>query len=338
LSYNARVKRLSTKIYSILFLLVLCLLVSVPNRSLAADTSINGSDITVDLFPENPKAYTDTTITLSSYAVDINKAMIVWKNSKNVLLSGYGKTSYSFQTLGPDIGITFIVTITPAESGTPLSKNITIRPQEVDILWESVDGYTPPFYRGKSFVASEGTIKAVAIPNSSTLGSSKGQVTYAWKNGGDAAQSESGYNKDAYVFKNSNLNDSENISVTASSLDGRYNAVSKMNVPIVSPFILFYKKSPTEGTLYNQALGNETTITEAEATIVAEPYFMSLTGQGGNLEYHWQTNNQDITTPTTKNELTVAPTARGGYATISLVIENVALLFQKASASLKLNL
>jgi hypothetical protein len=304
----------------------------------ALDAGIIDSDVTVDIFPENPQAYQDVTITLSSYAADLNKASILWKNGTKTLQSGYGKTTYSFKTLGPDQAISFRVTITLPDSSASLTKVITVNPQEVDTLWESVDGYTPPFYKGKSFVSREGTVKVVAIPNTSTLGTSKGRVTYTWKVDDNTNLAVSGYGKDAYVFKNSSLNETENISVTASSVDGKYTAKNSLEIPIVDPTIIFYKKSPSEGVLYNNALVDEAPLTENEATIIAIPYFLAVRGHELNLTYKWQTNGEDVDTPTIKNELTVHPASRGGYATISLVIENTAMLFQKASSQLKLNL
>jgi hypothetical protein len=305
--------------------------------SQALDTDlVDASDITVNILPENPQPYSETTLSLESFATDLNKARIDWKNGKNILLSGIGKTSYSFTTLGPDVGVGFVISIVPSGSATVITKRVTVSPKELDILWEAVDGYTPPFYRGKSFAPSEGTIRAIAMPNTALLGSTRGNVTYTWKNNASDSSNSSGYNKDSYTWENSNLNIEESITVSASSVDGQYNATKTIRIPISSPEILFYKKSPTEGVLYNKALVGETLITEDEATIVAEPYFLSVKGNEYNLAYQWQTNGNNIATPSTPNQLTVRPTSRGGYATISLIIENTALLFQKASAELKL--
>jgi hypothetical protein len=316
---------------------MLCI-VAVPYYSHALDDSITASDISVDISPSNPQPYSDVTISLSSYAVDINKATIVWKNGKNTLLSGIGKTSYSFKTLGPDVGITFNISITPVESGSPLGKQVTIRPSEVTLLWESANGYVPPFYRGKSFPSSESIIKVVAVPNSASLGSSKGKVVYTWKKNDSTDLGLSGYNKDSYVYQNNNLDTEDKITVQASSVDGIYNATNNATIDIVDPTIVFYKKSPTEGVLYNQALGEEVSIPEDQATIVAVPYFLAIKGNEGDLTYKWQTNGTDIATPLEKTELSIEPASRGGYATISLAIENASLLFQKVSAQLKLNL
>ena len=123
-----------------------------------------------------------------------------------------------------------------------------------------------------------------------------------------------------------------------SSADGLYNAVKNIDVPIVSPKIIFYKKLPTEGVLYGQALNNNYIMTEDEMTIVAEPYFLALKGNEYSFEYQWKINGEDIATPTKKREVTIRPSSRGGYATIDLYMENLKTLFQEVGGSLKINL
>jgi hypothetical protein len=128
------------------------------------------------------------------------------------------------------------------------------------------------------------------------------------------------------------------ISVTAQSVDGNYSAENAISIPVYDPKLVFYKRSPSEGVLYNNALNIETTMPEDEMTIVAEPYFVSLKGNENNFTYSWKTNGTLIDTPSKKSELTVRPTSRGGYAIIDLVIENLNELFQKVSNSLKINI
>ena len=302
------------------------------------DLGLQEGDIAVSTIPENPEPYQDITIKLSSYSTDLNKANIVWQNNNKIVLSGIGETSYSFTALGPNNAAIFNVNITPEGSMTAVSKSIVIKTSEMDVLWESVDGYTPPFYRGKSFVSPEGFIKVVAIPNTDTIKSGRGKIVYSWKDENGAIQNASGYNKDSYVFENNKLNDTEKITVSASSVDSQYNATKNIEIPIVSPKLLFYKKSPTDGVLYNQALVDEATMSEDEMTLVAEPYFLATKGSPDSFDYKWQVNGSDIDTPSTKNELTVRPTERGGFATIGLSIENLDKLFQKVSNQLKLDI
>lgn len=299
---------------------------------------VQGNEINVETIPINPEPYQDVTINLSSYATDLNKAIITWQSDSGTVLSGIGKTSYTFTTKGPDSSTVFNINITPVGSVSTISKTIVITPSEVEIMWESVDGYTPPFYKGKSLPTSGGIIKAVAIPNTGTIKSGSGSISYTWKNSDSTVQEASGYNKNSYVFKNSMFDNASSISVTAQSVDGNYNASNTVDVPIYDSKLVFYKKSPSEGTLYNNALNIETTMPEDEMTIVAEPYFVSLKGHESNFTYGWKINDQPIDTPSKKTELTIRPSSRNGYATIDLVIENLSELFQKVSNSLKINI
>ena len=181
-------------------------------------------------------------------------------------------------------------------------------------------------------------VRVVAIPNTTTIKKGYGSVSYAWRNKDNAVQDASGYNKSAYTFQNSTLDSREDISVTASSVDGLYNATNEISVPITIPQLVFYKKSPTDGILFNQALGDQANVSEDQATVVAVPYYLALKGNESKFTYNWQINDQDIDTPSHKTELTIHPTSHGGYATISFAIENPDTLFQKISKVLTLNL
>lgn len=314
---------------------------SVPTFSRAApEIGIQDSDITIDTIPSNPEPYADVTIQLSSYSTDLSRAMIQWRNGSSLVLSGYGKVTYSFKAPGPDSTAVFTVSIDPAEGGTTITKQVVISPSEIGLLWQAVDSYTPPFYRGKAFPSSEGIIKVVAIPTSTSIKQGKGNISYTWSTGdnNDAQTDGSGFNKDSFTFKNSQLHATEKVAVTATSVDGRYNAANTIDVPIVDPKIIFYKRSPTEGVLYNQGYTTEISVPEDEATIVAAPYNLALVGNENQFTYSWKINDEDIETPSKKTELTIHPTDHGGYATVDVVFENLHTLFQKVSAQVKLDL
>jgi len=295
-------------------------------------------DISISTVPENPRPYEDVTVTLVSFSTDLNKALIQWQNGSNTVLSGYGKIRYTFKTLGPNTNIILNVSITPAGSIESITKRVVISPSDIELIWESLDSYTPPFYRGKSFPSAESLIKVVAIPNTNTIKQGKGSIAYKWKEGDNSVLSASGYNKDSYVFRNSELNNEEQITVTAESVDGQYNATNTINIPIISPKVVFYKKSPTEGVLYNQAYTNETFMADDEITLSAVPYFLAIKGKEDIFSYTWKINGKEIETPTKKTELTIRPASRGGYATIDLTLENLNTLYQKVSGKIKLNL
>lgn len=301
------------------------------------DIGIQDSDVNLSLTPENPEPYQDVTIEVTSYATDLNKASIEWRSGSKIVLSGTGRTKYSFKTLGSNTPTTFQVTIKASEGGDPIIKQISINPSDIEVLWEAVNGYTPPFYKGKSFASSESIIKAVAIPNIKSPQSGR-NVSYTWKNEDEVIQDASGYNKNSYTFQNQAIKGSESVTVLASSVDGQYNATKTVNIPIVEPKIIFYKKSPLDGVVYRKALGDEISMPEDETTIVAEPYFLALKGNENRFTYSWKVNDEDIPTPSKERELTVTPTARGGFATISVVMENLNTLYQTVSGKLKINL
>lgn len=296
------------------------------------------SDVDITIIPENPEPYQNVTIKLVSYATDLNKALIEWRSGSSTILSGYGKISYSFKVFGPNTTTIFDVKITPAGSFGSITKRVSISPSEIGLLWEAVDGYTPPFYKGKSFISRESRLKVVAIPNTNTIKSGTGNISYVWKSNYKTIQNASGYNKSSYVFKNDPLNKTEEITVIASSVDGKYTATKTIDIPIVSPKIIFYEKSPTEGILYNKALSENTFIKEGEMTIVAVPYFLAMEGKEGLFDYKWKINGKSVATPSTKNEITIKPSSRGGYAIIGFTMENIRELFQKVTGQLKLSL
>lgn len=314
-------------------------IVSVPSFSLAeTQIEVQSDEIIIETNPRNPKPYEEVTIKLSSFATDLNKAVITWEGSKGTLQSGIGKTSYSFTASGPNTNTILNITIKPVGSMNTIEKKIMVTPSEIELLWESVDGYTPPFYKGKSFSSKEGFIKAVAIPNTNTIKSGGGSISYSWENNDSAVQNASGYNKNSYIFKTDLFDNQNTIKVVASSVNDNYSAESSLDIRSYSPKIIFYKRSPTEGVLYNKALDSSSPFTEDEMTVVAAPYFLAIKGSEGNFIYNWSINGDKINTPSKKTELTIRPTSRGGYATIGVVFENINKLYQKVTGTLKLTL
>jgi len=324
-----------------LFLIVVFILgiIILPGLSVAeTQIEIQEGDITIETSPKNPQPYQDVTINISSYATDLTKAIITWQSGSNTVLYGIGKTSYSFKTNGVGSANIFNISITPAGSLSSVIKKIAVYPSEIEMMWESVDGYTPPFYKGRSLPIGGGLIKVVAIPNTKTIQSGNGSISYTWKNSDSVIDTASGYNKNSYVFKNSMFDDINNISVEASSVAGNYSAANSVSIPLYKPKIIFYKKSPTDGILYNNSLGKESAMNEDEVTLVAEPYFMSIVGNEDSINYAWKINSNTVATPSKKTEITVRPTSRGGYAIIDLAIENIGELFQKVTGQLKITL
>lgn len=317
---------------------VLMLIIPFYSSSGEAEIEVQEGEISVETNPSNPQPYQDVTINISSYATDLNKAIITWQIGLNTVLTGIGKTKYTLKTDGVDTSIVININIKPIGSINTIIKKVVIIPSEIELMWESYNGYTPPFYKGKTLPTNGSLIKVIAIPNTKIIKTGVGNFSYTWKNNDEVNIDASGYNKNAYIYKNSLFEESNTVTVLVSSIGGNYSGENTIEIPLYKPELIFYKKSPTEGILYGQALNKEVLFDEGESTIVAEPYFLSLKENEENFSYTWKINNEIIDTPYKKREITIKPISKSGYATISLMISNVNDLFQKVSNQLKIKL
>jgi hypothetical protein len=326
---------LRTKIAFPVILGIICFCISSYTH---AAIDIQEDDIIVQVSPSAPQSYQDVTITLSSYATNLNTAQIEWTKSGIVVLTGFGKTSYTFKTDGPDIpsdiGIQIVINGTPE----PITKQLVITPSDVELLWEAVDSYTPPFYKGKALPTQESTVRVTAIP-STKLGQARlGNISYTWKKNDTTQSSASGYKKNVFSFKNDIIETQEKISVDVTSIDNTYTATKSIRIPIVQPELYFYQKNEETGIRYSEILPFETPVLSDEITIVAEPYFLNLKNKTNTYTYQWKINGERIETPLYKKELTIRPTEKGGYATISVIIDGVSSLYQKIQGTIRLTL
>lgn len=297
------------------------------------------NDISIKANPTNPNPFSPITLTVTSFATDLNKASIEWRSGGKIVFSGVGKTSYSFNVGGPNTSVSFEITILPEGETGVIRKNFSIGVSDMDILWEAVDSYTPPFYKGKALPSKEGQLKLVAYPNTSGLSqATQKNITYTWKNNFETIKSASGTGKNKYIFTNSELKNIEKISVLVSGPNNSYNAEKSLTINMIEPEIIFYKKSPLEGILYENAITQNEYLEEDEITFVVEPYFLSYKNGASGFKYDWKINGESTSLPSNPRELTVRPQARGGYATLEFSIENLTKLFQNVVGSLRVEL
>ncbi len=315
--------------------IVITFFVYAPHNTYAEAKVVSG-DINIEIIPDNPEPYTDVTVKLGSYATDLNRASIDWKINSKTVLSGIGRTTYTFKTGGPNTATVINLNILP-DNGITITRQVVVVPSEIEMLWQAVDAYTPAFYKGKALPTQESKIKVVAFPNTINVAkANKKNMVYTWTRGGSSAQDASGYGRDSFTFFNNVLSDTEHIGLSASSVDNAYSATGTLDIGIIKPSLLFYKKSPINGILYDEALSGSTTMTEDEMTVVAEPYYMNR--NSSDLAYNWKINNESIETPNKRTELTIRPASRGGYATIALTVESITKLFQSVTNNIRINL
>jgi len=295
-----------------------------------SDTSAVSSDILVNITPPNPAPNENTTITLKSFVDNLDNALITWSVSGKNVSSGIGKKSFSINA--PSAGLETNVVATLSLPDGIIEKKIIIKPVVMTLLWQATDSYVPPFYRGKALPTPDSEVKVVAMPevkSGSTFVSPQNMV-YAWKKDYTNNVDGSGYGKDAFTFINDYLENSNNISVTASTIDQKYSSTAYINIGMVQPKILFYKNDPTLGTISQYALGDTYKI-QGEETIEAVPYFISPKQiENPALVWKWFINDSVVKLLSYRKNLMPLQTEAGthGISRLKLEIKNTEKLFQ----------
>jgi hypothetical protein len=291
-------------------------------------------DITFILNPQYPKANESVTASVSSYATDLNKAKISWVLDGQLSAEAVGQKNFIFKTGDSGTSTTIALQIQTSD-GSLINKQITIIPADVDVLWETVDTYVPPFYKGKALMPSQGNVKAVAIPSSTN----SEVYIYNWKLDENGKPNSSGYGKNSYVFQNSYLETSNLIEVSVSDLFGNNIGSGTTTIKPSTPKILFYEKDPIFGTKWEKSLDNGFIINPNGQTFVAEPYFFTPKNlNSSNLEIKWTLEGSPINTPAVKNELGIKPSAgQSGSSSINFSINNIKTLFLSLDKTLNVN-
>lgn len=233
--------------------------------------------ITIATSPTNPEPGQSVTASVSALQFNIDLAKIVWSVGGKTLLSGQGVRSVSFAAPAAGKSATLSVTVTP-QGGTAVTRSIEIAVGgTVDLIWESVDGYTPPFYRGKTLPIKQSTIKVVAMPQvkTATGASSKpGDFVYTWRKDGKNMAGQSGLGDNSIVFMNQILDTGNRIDVSATN--GAHTVSESIAINLFNPEIIFYQYDQVKSMPhYEKSFVSNSTISQPRLTLVAEPYFLA---------------------------------------------------------------
>ena len=322
----------------LLLLLVITIITTGVNLPFKAEAS-SPDDISVATVPSNPVPNQNITIILSSYVDNLNSTLISWSVGGRKISSGIGDKSVSLNA--PALGSSTTVIATLSLSDGNLEKTIVIKPSIMTMLWQANNSYVPPFYKGKAMPSPNSEIKVVALPevkNGSTFVDPK-NMTYAWQLDGTNDANNSGYGKNYFVYTSDYLDNSNNASVTATTLNQSYSTDGSIDVTTTNPKIEFYKNDPSMGTLWEQALSDGYHVSGNEI-IQAAPYFVSPKDlRIPFLNFAWSINDQQINTPIySKNLLPIsAQTGTSGTAKIDLTVNNIHDLTQTISRELNVN-
>lgn len=323
-------------IYShFLFYTLFGVLFCVPSAPLHAQImNVVPNTVDISVSPQYPGPNTRASVDIKNYSTDLDRATITWYLNNKQMQKAIGLTHFEFRTgaLGTTSSIDIVINTI---GGQVIRKNVTIRPSEVDLVWET-SGYTPPFYKGKSGYVNQGFVTVVAIPNMVGVNGKKlnaKNLVYKWSVDGEVQGSDSGYGKDSYSFRGTIIPKATEISVEVSSLTDGTRAVASIELDPERPNLLIYQDDPIYGVLYNKAILDTFSLTNDEATFVTIPYFFSGKTPGvANLDYVWSMNGADIGGAAKKNKVTLRRSGQveAGTAQVSVIVENSREILQGA--------
>lgn len=299
---------------------------------------VRNTDIVLTISPSHPSPNEKAVATLSSYVVDLDKTYISWQINTRDVASGVGKKEISFTM--EDVGIqTNITANIETADGQNLLKNISILSSNIDLLWESTDSYVPPFYRGKALGPKEGYFKVVAIPSVIVKGEKINvkNLSYSWKRNGNGQINSSGWGKNYLSFKNSFLDDENEVEVRVTDIYKNEVGKEILVVPTQKPKIVFYKKNSSIDSL--NSLQNNIKINTDGIVLRAVPYFFSTKVDNfDDLLFRWFSEGKEVITTYPKNEINVTGAkGKSGSGTIKVIVENENTLFQSAEKQISVD-
>ena len=284
----------------------------------------------IKLSPQTPAPNESVLAYIASFSIDPDTSIITWKINGSAVKTGIGERKINFTAPKSGEKLTLSAEVV-SSSGIKLSQTVTVQPLSFDLIWEALDSYTPPLYRGKALPGEEGSILVTVIPPIKQNGE---DYVYTWKRNNKVTGSASGYGKRTFVFSMNFLNKEDRIEVELYDKNGTVGKKSVILRPF-SPLLELYETNPLSGPNYSKAISDSFSLPGQEASLIAEPYFFSPKSKtSSQLRFKWSLNGKGVQPTLGKDELTLRPDSKeSGSASLQISISNAQKILQKATKS-----
>jgi len=312
------------------------LLVLIAPVGMYAQVPVAGTPFVFEMTPTYPRSGDEVTITAKSFSIDLERASITWYANGRILEQGTAVREVSLEA-GP-LGSSTFVSISAFVDGQLYSGQISIRPADIDLIWEA-DTYTPPFYRGRALPSAETSITIVALPKIVSLFGSRvpsRELIFTWRENGRISGNNSGRGKNTFRTTSPRIFNTKNIEVAAATIDGSITTKRILTLRPIDPLIVFYENSPLFGMRFDRAIRSAFELQNEEVTVTAHPFYFSGNSRiPASLKYNWVVNGQVVEAPLQdKSSLVLRQTGSGaGSATIALTVQNFEEVLQRARNS-----
>lgn len=280
-----------------------------------AQVEYSGPTLFLAVTPQYPKPGDAVTLTVQNPIEDLKTHVITWRNTNTVVLEGEGETVY--RMTAPQLGERADISV--SVDGIPGDARVSIQPLSVELMWES-DSFAPALYPGRHLPGLGTKITLQAIPHVFKNGTevAASQLVYSWKQNGSTLQS--GRGKNSMTMPIAQFADSSTITVNVRTPDGLLGAERSTTITAANPAVRLYFEHPLYGTMYNNALGEQSAIADTEMTFVAIPYFTHAANANDRLfSYIWRVNGALVEANDVQpNTMTVNAGSAGGAARLEL--------------------
>lgn len=328
----------SKQSYRNIFILLLFVLFALPIDT-EAQIPETGSPFIFEIIPTYPRPGDTVTVHVKSFSIELDRAAITWRVDGRITAEGTSVQEVSFEA--GSLGSQTFVSISAFVGGQLFSDQITIRPADIDLLFEA-DTYTPPFYRGKALPSAEANITIVALPQIINFFGGlvpARDLIFTWRENGRVLGNSSGRGKNTLQIKGPRLFNTTILEVAATTVDESITAKRLLALHPLDPLVVFYENSPLFGTKFNKAISSTFELQDEEIAVTAYPFYFSGDQRTTDtFEYSWVVNGQAVeSSPEDKSTLVLRQTGSGeGSATIALTVQNLEEVLQRARNSFTL--
>ncbi len=324
----------------LIFIIVILSFFTLQKKEVKAFELYTANDIFAEVVPEIPGPNEYVEMKLKSYSFNLNNYYITWFLNGEKKLAGYGKKEFNFTT-GPMGSVSKV--IANIEVGDKnFKKEFYFAPAVVDFLWEVVDAYTPPFYRGKTIPLKQSKIKVTAIPETYEIAPTEAnKLVYYWDRNYKKQVKDSGFGKNSITFDADPLLREERIKVVANDRKERSFAENILHIPTEKsePDILFYRINKKGRVMTNKALNNFPNINGDTVKLSFHPLNMSTTAANFvDIFLKWNINGE--TKPPQdfgkQDELYITTNGKSGEIETGITIEGIKKLLQKGTKTITL--
>lgn len=288
--------------------------------------------VSLQVTPENYTANEQVTVSLSSFNVNLDKAMVEWEVDGVVLQKGVGLKQ--IKTTAPDEGADKELYVLVTTKDSEIEKTIVLRSETIEFYIESVDGYTPVWYEGRPQIAEESVVKVVAVPTSfNTIEGDTARV-YTWSKNNFKDPSQSGRGRQAYTTKLSPFANSEDIAVEV----GNTSAIITLRPYPTS--LSLYEYSPLVGTRFEKTLGGDLSLSKDDVTFEVVPWFFSTPNRNSSvISMSWTLNGLPTKPQGNRSLLNLRKgTTQKGRAVIGITVKHKERTLQSNRATLNIDL